>query len=331
MLLFTLVACTSAQGQNKDASAAGDKAEIGGTMTLYTSQPEEDAKVLIDAFNERCPDVTVEVFRSGTEEVVSKVLAEDQAGSVLADVLLVADSVTFESLKEKDLLASYASPELAGIPADFVDKDNYYAGTKIITTGIIYNTSVIPAAPKAFADLTGPEYADQLIMPSPLYSGAAAYNVGVMSREKSLGWSFFEGLKANGMVVEKGNGAVKKAVVAGEKGCGIIVDYMAVRSKTEGAPVEFVYPAEGSPSITEPIGLLKAAKNEAAGKAFIDFVLSEEGQKLAADIGYTPIKEGVEAPEGLKNSTEIKPMTAAVDELLAQRDADKTAFGEIFQ
>ena len=32
---------------------------------------------------------------------------------------------------------------------------------------------------------------------------------------------------------------------------------MANRSKNDGAPVEFVYPEEGSPAITEPIGVLK--------------------------------------------------------------------------
>ena len=88
------------------------KEDLKGTITLYTSQPEEDAQKLIDGFHEECPNIEVEVFRSGTEEVVSKVLAEKQADSVLADVLLVADSVTFESLKEQDLMMSYESPEL---------------------------------------------------------------------------------------------------------------------------------------------------------------------------------------------------------------------------
>ena len=45
----------------------------------------------------------------------------NQADSVLADVLLVADSVTFESFKEQDLMMSYESPELKGIPEEFID------------------------------------------------------------------------------------------------------------------------------------------------------------------------------------------------------------------
>ena len=322
---------TQAKAETTEASTEAEKKDVSGKITLYTSQPEEDAQKLIDGFNKECPDVTVDVFRSGTEEVVSKVLAEQTAGAVQADVLLVADSVTFETLKEQDMLLPYESPELKGIPEEYIDKDHMYTGTKVITTGIAYNTDLVKDAPKGFADLTGEAFKDAVIMPSPLYSGAAAYNLGVLSRNETLGWDFFQGLKDNGITVDKGNGAIQKAVVAGEKSCGILVDYMANRSKNDGAPVEFVYPEEGSPAITEPIGVLKDSRNQEAAEAFVDFVLSDEGQELAASIGYTPVKEGVAAPEGLKSIDQIKTISADTKELYSSRDADKEKFSEIFQ
>lgn len=49
-------------------------------------------------------------------------MAEQTAGAVQADVLLVADSVTFETLKEQDMLLPYESPELKGIPEDTLIK-----------------------------------------------------------------------------------------------------------------------------------------------------------------------------------------------------------------
>lgn len=333
MVAAGLAGC-SGQAATQGAAATEAKqtaADLEGTITLYTSQPETDAQVLIDGFNEKYPDVKVEVFRSGTEEVISKVLAEQQVGAVQADVLLVADSVTFESLKGQDLMMQYESPELTGIPADFIDRDHTYTGTKVITTGVVYNTDLVTVAPAGFADLAGEALKDNTIMPSPLYSGAAAYNLGVMTRTHGLGWEFYEGLKANGVTVDKGNGAVQTAVVAGEKAAGVLVDYMAVRSRSEGAPVDFVYPEEGSPAVTEPIGILKDTKNADQAKAFVDFVLSADGQTLAASIGYTPIKEGVKAPEGLKSINDIKTMTIDIQELYQQRDADKLKFTEMFQ
>lgn len=327
MMGVTMMGLAGCSGTGLETS----KNENTGSLVLYTSQPEADAQKLVDGFHKQHPEVKVDVFRSGTEEVISKVLAEKQAGAVQADVLLVADSVTFENLKQKDLLEAYESPELQGIPATFIDKDHMYTGTKVITTGIMYNTTRTKEIPTSFADLTKPAYKGELIMPSPLYSGAAAYNVGVMTRIPSLGWDYFQALKQNDVKVDKGNGAIQKAVVAGEKACGIIVDYMANRSKKEGAPVEFVYPAEGSPVITEPIGLVKGAKNKKAAQAFIDYVLSADGQRLAASIGYTPIKEGVEAPAGLKSIADIKVMDVNIAELFKNREADKSKFTSIFQ
>ena len=107
MVLF-LAACSSG---NADSKEAEDEGSVKGDLEFYTSQPDTDATELVKKFNEKYPDVNVKIFRSGTEEVIGKLLAEKEAGAVQADVLLVADSVTFENLKEQDLLAPYESPE----------------------------------------------------------------------------------------------------------------------------------------------------------------------------------------------------------------------------
>ncbi|WP_367946655.1 extracellular solute-binding protein [Virgibacillus dokdonensis] len=69
---------------------------------------------------------------------------------------------------------------------------------------------------------------------------------------------------------------------------------------------------------------------EEAAKAFVDFILSEDGQKMQAEIGYTPIREGIEPPEGLKSIEEIKAISAPVQELYENRTADKEQFDQLF-
>ncbi|MDW5299950.1 MAG: ABC transporter substrate-binding protein [Sedimentibacter sp.] len=319
------------ESKAENSEQAQDQTKLEGDLTVYTSQPEADIQALVEVFNESYPDVDVEIFRSGTEEVVSKVLAEKETNSLQADVILVADAATFESLKEEDLLMSYESKELDGINSEFYDADHTYTGTKIISTGIIVNTDVVKSEITSLKDLLKPEIKDELIMPSPLYSGAAAYNLGVITRTYNLGWDFYQGIKENGVTVGKGNGTVQTAVLAGEKGCGIIVDYMAIRAKAEGAPVEFIYPSEGSLIVTEPIGIIKGTEQEDIAKAFVDFILSEDGQKATSEIGYTPIKSGVEAPEGFKAADEIKNLTFDIKTLVETREADKEAFAKMFE
>jgi len=314
---------------NSTQSAEPAPAKVEGTISFYTSQPDEDAAALIDGFTKKHPQVKVQLFRSGTEEVISRLQAEAQAGQVKADVLLVADAPTFASLKKQDLLMPYNSPEAEQIPAELKDADGAYTGTKVMATVLAVNTQKGNKLPDSWKVLTAPEAAGKGVMPSPLYSGAAAYNLGVFTRQSEFGWEYFEGLKANQMTVSKGNGAVLKSVAGGEKDYGIVVDYMVARAKTEGSPVELIYPSEGVPVITEPIGILKKAQNPAAAKAFVDYVLSEEGQKLAAGLGYTPIRKGIGAPEGLKSLEEIKVLSADIAELEASREADKKKFGEM--
>lgn len=323
--LFSFVtACSSQSGEETNAST------ISGDLSFYTSQPDADAEQLIAAFNQEYPDVNVSTFRSGTEEVISKVQAEKQAGDVQADVLLVADAVTFESLKNQNMLLSYTSSEANEIPTSFVDEDGMYTGTKVMSTALVANTEKVADMPTSWDVLTNKSSEGQTIMPSPLYSGAAAYNLGVLTREDNFGWDFYKDIKANDSTVTQGNGAVLKAVAAGEESFGMVVDFIVARAKAEGSPVELIYPQEGVPVITEPIGIMENTDNAPAAKAFVDFVLSEEGQQLAAEIGYTPIRKGVEAPQGLKTVEQMNVLEADVQELFKSRVSDKEQFNQLF-
>ncbi len=324
----------SAQGQQTSTEGSGESTAtstgISGSLSFYTSQPEEDATKLTAAFNQKYPDVKVNIFRSGTEEVTSKIQAERQAGQTQADILLLADAVTFESLKKENLLQAYKSPELANIPTELADPDGMYTGTKVLATVLASNTQKVTAAPTSWKILTSADSKNASIMPSPLYSGAAAYNVGVFSRTEGFGWDFLQSMKDNGMSVIKGNGAVMKAVASGEKSYGMVVDYLVAREKAKGSPVELSYPEEGVPIITEPIAIMKDAHNTAAAQAFVDFVLSEDGQKLAAEIGYAPIRKGVAAPAGLKGISDLKVLSSDLVKLTDEREADKQQFIKVF-
>lgn len=326
LVSFALAGCGSEETNTTSEGTAG----IEGDLSFYTSQPDEDAQKLVDAFTAKYPDVTVQTYRSGTEEVISKIKAEQKAGDIQADVLLVADSVTFEDLKEDDLLLEYKSEELSEIPSNLVDPDGMYAGTKVMATALVANTANVKEMPDSWDVLTDKSSKGESIMPSPFYSGAAAYNLGVFTRNKTFGWDYFKSLKENEMTVTKGNGAVLQTVANGEKSYGMVVDFIVARAKAEGSPVELIYPKEGVPVITEPIGIMKDAENDAAAKAFVDFVLSEEGQELAAEIGYTPIRKGVEAPEGLQTIDEMNVMDADISELYQAREEDKKEFETIF-
>ena len=127
-----------------------------------------------------------------------------------------------------------------------------------------------------------------------------------------------------------GNGGVYKAVASGEKLYGFVVDYLPVRGKAKGAPVAFVAPKEGLTAVTEPVAILKTAKNVPAAKTFVSFLLSAKGQKLAADMGYIPADPAVAEPAGFPPRDKIKLMAFDPAKALKDNAANLKKFADIF-
>jgi len=313
------------------ASAAMTGAVIAQTakIVLYTSQPDKDAAQTVAEFRKVNPGVEIDIFRSGTTEVMSKLGAEFAAGAPKADVLLIADAVSMEALKRDGRLLAYSEAKTDGFREGTFDADRTYFGSKLITTGIAYNTAA-NVKPTSWADLAKPEFKGQISMPSPLYSGAAAIMLGAMTARPDLGWKYFEALKAGEAQAVRGNGAVLKSVATGERAYGVLVDFMALTAKAKGSPIEFVFPAEGLPAVTEPVAILKSTANAAAAKAFVDFILSDAGQRLAVSQGYVPAKAGIDNPSWLPAGTAIKLMPVDIAAILKSIEADKKRFADMF-
>jgi iron(III) transport system substrate-binding protein len=299
------------------------------TLTLYTSQPNEDAQSTVSAFEKAHPDIEVKWIRDGTAKLTARLQAELTAGGAAPDVLLIADSVTMEALKQQDLLAQYKSPLAVNYDPQLFDKDGYYYGTKLITTGIAYHTKA-PVKPTSWLDLLKPELKNMTTLPSPLYSGAAQIHQATLMENPDLGWTYYEKLKANGAMPQSGNGGVMSAILSGNKAYGVLVDYMAIREKAKGAPIEFVFPSEGVSIVTEPVAMMKGAKNPDGAKAFIDFVLSEAGQKLVLEQGYLPADTNLPVPKGFPPRDSIKLMPMDPAKALAETEANKKRFADLF-
>ena len=309
--------------------ARAQENKLEGKLVLYTSQPNQDAQQTVDAFKAKHPKVDITFVRDGTPRIVAKLRAEMEAGAAQADILLIADAVTMEDLKKDGRLLTYPEADVSAYPSGMHDKDKAWFATKLITTGIIYNTKA-PFQPQTWTDLLKAETKGQVVMPSPLVSGAALIHAATLTSNLGEGWGFYVQLKSNGAIAASGNGDVLKQVAGGEKLFGMIVDFMAIREQAKGAPVAFVFPKEGVSAIGEPVAILKSTKNPDAARAFIAFLLSKEGQELALKQGYVPAHPQVALPAGFPDRKDIKLMAFDPAKALAEAKDNTKRFSDIF-
>ncbi|MEL6792490.1 MAG: extracellular solute-binding protein, partial [Pseudomonadota bacterium] len=98
----------------------------------------------------------------------------------------------------------------------------------------------------------------------------------------------------------------------------------------DGAPISSVFPEEGVSAVTEPVAILSTAKNPTAAKAFVDFLISPEGQQLASDMGYLPAHPAINPPEGFPPLSEIKLLDFDPAKALADDQENRLRFADIF-
>lgn len=329
-LALTLAACGGADSSDTTGEATTATTGGTGTVTLYTSEPQAKVDELLAAFNETHPDITVEVFRAGTGDLTARIETELATGEPRADVLLAADAPTFENYVDQELLMPL-EVDTDGILEEVVDPEGYYVGTRVIPTVIAYNTTAIDTPPASWTELTDPRYADRIVMPNPDVSGAAAFNAAVWMLDGDLGEQWLTDLAANAPVIADSNGPVSQAVAAGTQPVGIVVDYLVRDLAAQGSPIEVSYPSEGVPYVYQPVGVFAATDQAEASMTLANWLVSAEGQELAVQQNYLPVRDDVDSPAGAPAMDELTLMEFDLDEVNENRTAAVELFNSLFQ
>lgn len=321
-----LTAC----GQGSTAEqAAGTSGGDGSTLTVYTSEPQAKIDEIVAAFNEAHPDVAVEVYRAGTGELKTRIATEKENGEIQADVLLAADVPTFEGYVEEGDLQQLDGVDTEGVMDAVVDDEGYYVGTRVIPTVIAYNTEAVGTPPTSWSELTDEQWKGRIAVPNPDVSGAAAFNLSVWELTDGLGREWIEDLVANEPTVLESNGPVGQAVAAGTADLGVVVDYVARELGLQGSPIAVEYPSEGVPYVSQPAGVFADSGDAEAANAFIDFLVSQEGQEIAVDQSYLPVREDVGVPEGAPGMDRIELLEPDLAEVAANQDGAVSRFNDL--
>ncbi|HLW61114.1 MAG TPA: ABC transporter substrate-binding protein [bacterium] len=305
-------------------------APSAGTITLYTSESEDDVNLLVQDFMHRTPGITVKIFRAGSGPVEAKIEAESQAGAIQADVIWFADITFFQNLARKDLLLPYRPPAAGRVSPEFhYDRDRYHE-VRLIFNVVAFNTQQVKFRPTSWWDLTLPRYRGRVGMPSPFISGAAFAHVGTFAAMPEFGWGFYQKLAENHALVFRSNGDVIQKLASGEIAIGQVVDFFVRALRAQGSPVDYIVPKEGAVLVPTPVGIIKGTANRPTAEAFINYLYTPEAQRLFASRAYIPVVPGIAVPPGTPEAAQMKIIQPNLSYIDQHREEIKTRFTALF-
>ncbi|MFJ9794045.1 thiamine ABC transporter substrate-binding protein [Streptomyces globosus] len=334
-----LSACGGGRGDGSAAEGSGAPAQKTVTLVSHDSFAVTDA--VLKEFEQQS-GYTVKVLNSGdagtalNQEILTK-------GSPRGDVFFGVDNTLLSRALDNGIFTAYEAKGLDAVkPESVLDAQHrvtpvdsgdicvnydkaYFAGKKI-------------APPQTLDDLAKPEYKDLLVVENAATSSPGlGFLLATVGKYGEEGWKdYWAKLKANGVeVVDGWEQAYNERFSGSAGGRKAKGDRPLVVSYASSPPVEVLYaepqPAEAPTGVatgtcfrqTEFAGLLKGAKNEAGGKALIDFMIGKKFQEdMPLKMFVNPVVKDAQLPELFTKHGAVveKPETVAPDTIAKNRE-----------
>ncbi len=270
------------------------------TLNVYAIIHDEETKALTDLFTRRT-GIPVSYLHAATGEIINRVIAEKD--NPKADVLLGGARSHHIQVENAGALSPYLSPYAQNVPAYARSADGAWTGFCVLTVGVGINKERFQAKfpdqayPKTWDDLLNPAFKGEIVMTDPAASSTAY--LFVQNQLQRLGWD--DGWKyllalapLVGQFPDSGS-APSKLVGTGEYAVGISYLHALAKYRAQGFGVDLIAVPEAVGDV-DCVAILKGAKQPAAARQFVDFILSPEGEELMSSISFTtPVNPNAQA------------------------------------
>jgi iron(III) transport system substrate-binding protein len=261
-----------------------------GVVALYTSLNTQDSVPLTTAIEKKY-GVRAELWRSSSERVVQRGVAEARAGRFTCDVF-ETNGPEMEALFREQLLEEFRSPSFSDLPPAAFPKHRHYVADRFNFFTIGYNTRLVKPeeVPNSYNDLLHPRFAGRIGIEAGDvdWFGAMVKHMGEQN-----GLAFFRKLAAAKPQVRSGHTLVGQLIASGEIPIAAnIYNHNAERVAVQGAPIKWkaLTPTFGRPNA---VGLARRAPHPNAALLFADFLLSREGQTILKVRNRVPASRAV--------------------------------------
>ena len=297
-------------------------AVMAGELVIYSAHGDDVYGPLVAAFEERNPDIDVQVIIGQTGPLYQRVRAE--TSNPAADVQWGGSIGSYEQFA--DLYQPYESPEAGGLRLS--DPNNLWFPFTMFAQPLMVNTDLVSQAdyPTSVKDVLGAKWEDLggVVLADPNHSGTGHTIVSGLA--SGLGWEFMTDV-INSVRVTQGSSPMFEAVRDGEAALGWVNEDLGGKWMDAGLPVHMIYPPDGVTIQVDGLAIIKGAPHLPEARAFVDFIISAEGQAIASKVvNRRSVRGDVAAPGGLPELGELSLVTE--DE---PRDIIKAKFTKILE
>lgn len=282
------------------ASIACSEGNERPRVVLYVSADDYLARQVIRRFEEQTGirvDMVGDSEINKTTGLVNRLRAE--ADNPQADVFWSSECFMMIRLADEKVLAPHESDLARDWPARYTGRDHLWHGFARRARVIVFAPDRVAEdeIPSRWIDLIDPRWKGRIVMADPRF-GTTRGHMGAMKLYWSRGGSdvsfdrFLEGLAANDVrVLTSGNAGVLRAVAGGEVDLGLTDTDDVWAAQRNGAHVDLVYPyhgevgraGEGTLLIPNTVARIRGGPNPKDAAALIDFLLSEEVERMLVE------------------------------------------------
>ena len=275
----------------------GAKKENG--LVWYSSTTAEDALALTKKFHEQHPSIQINHFRSSSEKLLERILAESRANAFKADIVSLPELELSLMIKRK-LLARHHGAENALYPAETKDPRGYWTGLYTSAWVAAYNTKLVTKdqVPRTYKDLLNPKWKGNIAVDNEPYSWYVISLAYLEKRDgKEAAADYMKKLAAQQIQWRKGHSLIGQLMAAGEFPLAAELQVHTVeRGKATGAPLEWSA-LDGVIPISRVGAAVTSTGNSVYTSAlFYDFLLSRTGMETIRASRRVPTRPDVTAP-----------------------------------
>src|SRR3989441_9728033 len=132
-------------------------------VVVYTSLNLKDSVPIVEVFERKYGGVKVQRWRSSSEKVLQRAIAEARAGRFACDIL-ETNGPEMEAMHREELLEEFFSPYFKDLPPAAFPKHRHYVADRFNFFTIAYNTKLLKPeeVPNSYADLLNPSLAGKI-------------------------------------------------------------------------------------------------------------------------------------------------------------------------